>query len=122
LVGRPHNARDIAERVLAAAHDRDERANEAWTLRLLGEIAASTDPPDAEQAETYYRQALALAETFGMRPLMAHCRLGLGTLFQKLGRDEQARGELTTAAELYRAMEMSSWLAKAEEAVAHVDR
>ena len=83
-------------------------------LRLLGEIAAHAGPPDIEQAESYYRQALALADELGMRPLAAHCHLGLGTLYRKIGRDEQAQAELTTAAEMYRAMEMTFWLARAE--------
>jgi hypothetical protein len=65
----------------------------------------------------YYGQALALAGELGMRPLVAHCHLGLGTLYQKIRRDEQAQAELTTAIELYRAMEMTYWLEKAETAL-----
>ena len=53
-----------------------------------------------------------------MRPLVAHCHLGLGTLYQKVGRDDQAQAELATAAEMYRAMEMTFWLEKAEAALA----
>jgi hypothetical protein len=66
------------------------------------------------EAECY---RLALAEELGMRPLAAHCHLGPGTLYQRLGRDE-AQVELATAAELYRAMEMMFWLEKAEAAMA----
>jgi hypothetical protein len=55
-----------------------------------------------------------------MRPLAAHCHLGLGTLYQKLGRDGEAQAELPTAAELYRAMEMTFWLAKVEAALARL--
>jgi hypothetical protein len=61
---------------------------------------------------------LLLAEELGMRLLAAHCHLGLGTLYQKVGRTEEAQAELTTAAEMYRAMEMTFWLAKAEAALA----
>ena len=68
----------------------------------------------AEQAEAHYRQALALAEALGMRPLQAHCHRGLGTLYAKIGRREQARAELSTAIDLYRAMEMTFWLPQAE--------
>ena len=50
-----------------------------------------------EQAEAHYRQALALAEELGMRPLQAHCHRGLGTLYAKIGRREQARAELSAA-------------------------
>ena len=58
-----------------------ERGHQAYALRLLGEIAARREPPEVEQAEAHYRQALALAEELGMRPLQAHCHLGLGTLY-----------------------------------------
>jgi len=58
------------------------------------------------------------AERLGMRPLVAHGHLGLCTLYQKVGRDEQAQAELATAAEQYRAMEMPFWLEQAEAALA----
>ena len=44
-----------------------------------------------------------------MRPLLAHCYLGLGTLHSQVGRLEQARTELTTAMVLYRSMAMTFW-------------
>ena len=50
-----------------------ERGYEAHALRFLGEVAAQRQPPQVAQAEAYYRQALALAEELGMRPLQAHC-------------------------------------------------
>jgi class 3 adenylate cyclase/tetratricopeptide (TPR) repeat protein len=102
------------EHALQLARQSREQGNEAWALRLLGEIAIHTDRPDVAQAESYYRQALALADELGMRPLVAHCHLGLGTLYRKISRDEQARAELATAAEMYRAMEMTFWLERAE--------
>ena len=37
-----------------------------------------------------------------MRPLLAHCHLGLGTLYATTGPQEQARTALSTAIELYR--------------------
>ena len=75
----------------------------------------------ALEAEAYYRQALALADELGMRPLAAHCHLGLGTLYTKISRFEQARRELSTAMALYRAMEMTFWLPQAEAALAQVE-
>ena len=56
-----------------------------------------------------------------MRPLQAHCHLGLGTLYAKTGQPEQARAELSTAIALYRAMEMTFWLPQAEAALAQVE-
>jgi hypothetical protein len=55
-----------------------------------------------------------------MRPLQAHCHRGLGTLYAKTGRQEQARAALATAIELYRAMEMTFWLPQAEAALAQI--
>ena len=120
LAGRPEEAFDLARRALDLSHDRKEQGHQAWALRLLGEIAAHSGPLDAEPAKAYYRQALALAEELGMRPLQAHCHLGLGTLYAKTEQQEQARTELSTAIELYRAMEMTFWLPQAEAALAQI--
>ena len=73
------------------------------------------------RAEAHYRQALALAEELGMRPLQAHCHLGLGRLYVKTNQREQARAALTTAIDLYRAMDMTFWLPQAEAALAQVE-
>jgi hypothetical protein len=56
---------------------------------------------------------LALAGELGMRPLVAHCHLHLGRLSLKTGQGEQARQHLTTAATLYREMDMPFWLDQA---------
>ena len=56
-----------------------------------------------------------------MRPLVAHCHLGLGTLYAKTGQRQQARAELSTAIAMYRAMEMTFWLPQAEVALAQVE-
>jgi len=53
-----------------------------------------------------------------MRPLVAHCHRGLGTLLTQTGWSEQARPALATAIELYRAMAMTFWLPQAETALA----
>ena len=104
-----------------ACRAHQERGNQAYALRLLGDIAARREPPEVEQAEAHYRQALALAEELGMRPLQAHCHRGLGTLYATIGQQEQARAELSTAIELYRAMDMTFWLPQAEAALAQVE-
>jgi hypothetical protein len=68
----------------------------------------------AEDAEGDYREALALATEPGMRPLVAHCHLGLGTLYRRIGNRAKAEEHLTTAAAMYRAMGTNFWLARAE--------
>jgi tetratricopeptide (TPR) repeat protein len=120
LAGRPADARHRAAQALDLSRQHQERGHEAWALRLHGEIAAHAEPLEAEQAEMCYRQALTRAEELEMRPLQAHCHLGLGTLYQKIGRKEQAHAELATAAELYRTMEMPFWLENAEALLAQV--
>ena len=44
--------------------------------------------PDVESAAGRLRQALTLADELGMRPLVAHCHLGLGALYARTGRLE----------------------------------
>jgi hypothetical protein len=61
-----------------------------------------------------------LAEDLGMRPLQAHCRLGLGMLYRKMYKREYAHAELFTAIELYRTMYMTFWLPQAEAALVEV--
>jgi hypothetical protein len=56
-----------------------------------------------------------------MRPLQAHCHQGLGTLYAKIGQQEQARTALTTAIEMYRVMAMTFWLPEAEAALSQVE-
>jgi Flp pilus assembly protein TadD len=118
LAGHLEEVHALAERALTLAHQ--ERGNQAFALQLLGEIAAQRDPPEVEKAEAHYREALALAGELGMRPLVAHCHLGLGALYAKAGRGKQARVELAAAIVLYQAMEMTFWLPQAEAALAKV--
>ena len=120
LADQVEDARSCADRAVRLAHERGERGHEAWALRLLGDIASRHDRPDVATAEAHYGAATALASELGMRPLAAHCHLGLGTLDTKIGRLEQARAELSTAIELYRAMAMTFWLPQAQAALAQV--
>jgi len=86
----------------------------AHALHLLGDVATHPDRFDAESGEAHYRKALALAKPRGMRPLVAYCHLGLGTLHRRIGKPQQAREYLRTATTMYRGMDMPFWLAKAE--------
>ncbi len=121
LVSRLEEVHALAEQTLAFTRERQERGRQAYALRLLGDIAAHRDPPDVDQGAAHYHQALTLAQELGMRPLMAHCHLGLGMLYGKIGRREQARPELSSGIALYRAMDMTFWLPQAEAALAQVE-
>jgi class 3 adenylate cyclase/tetratricopeptide (TPR) repeat protein len=121
MAGDLKEAHAFAERTLELARIHQEQNHEAYALRLLGEIATRRNPPESEEAESYYQQALALADELGMRPLAAHCHRGLGMLYHNIGRREQARAALSAAIELYRAMDMTFWLPQAESALAQVE-
>jgi predicted ATPase/class 3 adenylate cyclase len=122
LAGRLEEAHTLAERTLALTRVHQQRGHQAYALRLLGEIAARRESCDVAQAEAYYRQAFALADELGMRPLVAHCHRGLGTLYAATSQREQARTELSTAIEMHRSMDMTFWLPQAEAALAQVEK
>jgi tetratricopeptide (TPR) repeat protein len=122
LTSRLVEASDYARRALALSHDHKERGNQAYALRLLGDIAMHRNPSDIDHAATHYHQALTLADKLGMRPLQAHCHRGLGTLYGQIGQPEQARAELSTAIAMYRDMEMTFWLPETEAALADVEK
>jgi class 3 adenylate cyclase/tetratricopeptide (TPR) repeat protein len=114
LTDRFEDARAAAARALSLARERGERAREADALRLLGDVAAHRELLALETADGHYSQALALATDLGMRPLVAHCHLGLGKLYRRVGKREPAQEHLTTAATMYREMDMAFWLEKSE--------
>jgi class 3 adenylate cyclase/tetratricopeptide (TPR) repeat protein len=114
LAGQIEDARVSAERAVKLARERGERGHEAWALRLLAEVASQADRPDMTTTEAQYGAAMALASELGMRPLVAHCHLGLGKLYRRTGDDAKAHEHLTTATTMYREMGMTFWLEKAE--------
>ena len=114
LAHRIEDALASAGRALTLARERGQRGFEAHALRLLGEIASNPDAPDVETAEGHYRQAMALAGDLGMRPLAARCHLGLGTLYRRTGKRQEAQEHLGTAITMYREMDMPFWLEPAE--------
>jgi tetratricopeptide (TPR) repeat protein len=118
LAGRADDAMRLCGRALELAREHRERGNEAWTLRLLAEVAVT----EAKDADGYYRQALVLAEELGMRPLAAHCHLGLGTLYRRTSDRVKAQEHLTTATTMYREMGMGFWLEKADAELRGVER
>jgi tetratricopeptide (TPR) repeat protein len=95
--GRIEDAVNAAGYALELSRQTKERGFEAWTLLLLAEIDSQRDLREAERAEAHYRQGVAFATELGMRPLVAHCHLGLGKLYRRTGKLEQAHEHFTTA-------------------------
>src|SRR5215470_4775816 len=80
------DARRVATAALTYARERQLRGDEAHALRLVADIAVLQDPSDLRTAEDHYHDAQTLAEERGMRPLVAHCHLGLGKLYRRTGK------------------------------------
>jgi tetratricopeptide (TPR) repeat protein len=112
LLGRVDEARPLADRAVESS--RRQPGFTAHALRLLGDIATHGDRFDPESGAFHYRQALALARLHGMRPLVAHCYLGLGRLYHRVGETEHARENLTAANTMYREMEMGFYLGQGQ--------
>jgi tetratricopeptide (TPR) repeat protein len=112
LLGRFDDARRLADR--AVQFSPRHPGFSAHALLLLGDIATHPDGFDADGGEARYHEALALAEPRGMRPLVAHCQLGLAALYRRLGKRSRARAHLTAARTLYRQMDMRFWLERVE--------
>ena len=116
----PDAALVLAEQALELARRRGEQWSVARALRLLGaiaserEAAASRPTGSRQDGAILFSQALALADELGTRPLVAHCHLGLGTLYRRTGDDAKAQEHLTTATTMYREMGMTFWLEKAD--------
>jgi tetratricopeptide (TPR) repeat protein len=104
LAGDSEHARVAAARALDLARRHGERGDEAWALRLFGEVDARLDR--AADALDHYERSLSLAEELEMRPLVAHCQLGLGRLCRRTGKHELAQEHLTTTTTMYREMDM----------------
>ena len=116
LAGQTGEAAKFGTRALELAKRKRERGYEAWALRMLGEIAASREPPDVQVAEAYYRDALARAEVLGMLPLVGRCHFGLGLLHARAGSGGEARVELAKAAAMFGDMGMTFWLERTRAA------
>jgi class 3 adenylate cyclase/tetratricopeptide (TPR) repeat protein len=114
VLGRLSDARRLATEALAWHRNRGERGAEAWDLWLLGEIGARESPREAPTAADLLRQALTLADELAMRPLAGHCHLGLGKLYRRTGKRQEAQQHLATATTMYSESDMRFWLEQAE--------
>ena len=120
LADQVENARVCADRAVMLARGRGERGYEAWALLLLGEVASHQGSLDAATSQAHYDAAMTLATEIEMRPLVAHCHLGLGRLCRLTGQHAQARQHLTTVSAMYGEMDMRFWLEQAQAELGNV--
>ncbi len=116
LAGRVDEALLRAQNAIDLSRKHRERANEALALKVLADVTAHGDSVDAVSAGAAYTASLALAKKLGMLPLVAHCHLGLGTLYRRVATRRQAEEHLTIALTMYREMGMQLWPERAEAA------
>src|SRR5262249_38984085 len=91
LAGRQDDARQHAKQALELARAHKEPGYEGWALRLLAECEMRGAEAEDTTARDLFQEALGLGAELGMRPLVAHCHLGLGKLYRRTGKREQAR-------------------------------
>ena len=115
LLGRPDDAGRLGADAVASGSDRTDFVPDA--LHLLGDVATHSERFDAERGLACYGEALVLAEERRMRPLVAHCHLGLGTVYRRTG-DGRGREYLSRAAAMYRELGMGFWLEQVEAELA----
>jgi Tfp pilus assembly protein PilF len=115
VAGRFADAEAMAKQALDLSREHRTRGFEAYALYVAaGAVAHRGAPGLDEAAAARYREALALADALAMRPLVAHCHLGLARLHRRGGQPDLASDHLASAVTMYRAMHMTGWLARAE--------
>jgi len=114
LSGAVAEAEQLARSALEVTRERQQSGLEGWALRLVAEASTYREPLDVAVTESLYREAMQRAEACGLRPLLARCCLGLGLLYQRAGKLQEADANLRAAAELFREMQMRLWSERTE--------
>jgi tetratricopeptide (TPR) repeat protein len=109
-VNRTDDAIASATQAYALATSSKQKAKQAHSLRMLGAAYATGNRDHLDRAESSYAAAFALAQQLGMRPLQAHCQLGLGQVRLHQGQSEAARHHVLEAISVYSALGMQHWL------------
>jgi DNA-binding SARP family transcriptional activator/tetratricopeptide (TPR) repeat protein len=110
--GEIDEAHALAARSLAQARERGERGWEAYSQWLLGDVAARRDYRDVEIAERHYHEAITIATTLAMRPLLARAHRGLGTLYDRAaGKGASAHTHLAIAHAMAHDLGLEDWTA-----------
>jgi transcriptional regulator with AAA-type ATPase domain/tetratricopeptide (TPR) repeat protein len=111
LGGMLAGALEAAQSGLTAAEQNGRRGHEAWALRLLGEVALLRS--DAPTAIDYFTKARALSTELDMRPLGAHCHLGMGRAALLAKDRDVAEQHLRSAVGAFSELGMDFWSAQA---------
>ena len=117
LARRLVEAATYADRARDLAHTYANRTDEAWSLRLYGDLAAQQQPIDAAEIESQYRAARKVATTQEMLPFVAHCDLRIGKLHALVHEEIKSRAALRRARAAFAGLAMPYWVSRAEHAL-----
>ncbi len=106
LSGMRDHAEVAGTAALELSRQHQLRPVEVHALRLLGVLYTEGDRNESSRAETYCREAVALAGHIAMLPEVAHCHRDLAEILSRADRPSEARMELSAALKLYRSMGM----------------
>ena len=110
LNGEPEAALEHAKRALQTAVQYGEKALEAWSLYVLGDVTNALEAQPDPVAHRYLTKAWDMAQAHRMAPLAAHCHRALGTFYLHHKAPKKARNEIDLAIAHYREMGMDHWL------------
>lgn len=122
LNGQLQKAVEKAEEALRISMETGALGCKAWIPYVMAKIQLKLGTEKLNSAVDLYQQAIDQAGELKMRPLLAHCHLGLGQLYIENRRIQEAQQEVKTAIDLYNSMNMSFWLPKAEASLSQVHR
>ena len=115
LAGEEERALAAGNEALQFTREHEERGAEAYACFLLG-LIHNMRPGEFEAADGHLRAAASIASDFGLRPLLAHCQLGLAELHRKQGDPVQAQEYLERAHSMLNALGMKQWFGLDPEA------
>jgi tetratricopeptide (TPR) repeat protein len=110
------SARDSIDEALRLARLSDERYIEGRGLTWLGRALGKADVSETAAAEERILQGISLLEEMKIRPWQAEGHLLAGELYADAGQQQKALASLTKAQEMFREMEMTHWLYRAQRA------
>ena len=115
LARRIADAAIYAERAADLARAYDNPIDEAWSLRLQGDLAARKEPVGVEEAETLYLRSRKIASAQEMAPFVAHCDLRIAKLHALVHDGPRSRTALRRARKAFGELKMPYWAARAEQ-------
>jgi class 3 adenylate cyclase/tetratricopeptide (TPR) repeat protein len=118
IAGRHQEAAEVGERAVALAREHEERANEAYALRVLGMLARRRSAPD--QAAACFREAIELSKQLGMLPLEVNCQRTIAEIIEPGRETTDTLAYRATATASIQAMQLRFWDADIADTFDHI--